>query len=354
MMVSALRVAMHSRLLLIAILLAYACNKKENDAIITTPVENSTFINPLLPSGPDPWVFQKDSLYVYTHTVGDRIVIYKTTKMSELGNAVPATIWSPPDSTPYSRNIWAPEIHFLDGKWYTYFAADDGNINNHRMYVLENSAADPASGSWVFKGKITDASDKWAIDGTVFEHDNHRYFLWSGWEGDINVQQNLYIAKMRNPWTIEGERVLISVPTYSWERIDSPDVNEGPEVVRNGNRVFITYSASGCWTDDYAIGLLSLKAGGDPMHPGDWIKSANPVFTKKPENGAYAPGQNGFFKSKDGKEDWIIYHANTSPGLGCSNSRNPRMQKFTWNADGSPNFGEPVPINQKIKKPSGE
>jgi GH43 family beta-xylosidase len=30
------------------------------------------------------------------------------------------------------------------------------------------------------------------------------------------------------------------------------------------------------------------------------------------------------------------------------------MQKFTWNGDGTPNFGEPVPINTSIKKPAGE
>jgi len=116
----------------------------------------------------------------------------------------------------------------------------------------------------------------------------------------------------------------------------------------------MTYSASGCWTDDYALGLLTLKTGGDPLNKTDWIKTPTPVFTKKPENGAYAPGHNGFFKSKDGKEDWIIYHANTMAGQGCSDMRNPRIQPFGWNADGTPNFGEPVKINTKIKKPSGE
>ena len=76
-----------------------------------------------------------------------------------------------------------------------------------------------------------------------------------------------------------------------------------------------------------------------------------------PENYAYAPGHNGFFKSRDGKvdkEDWVIYHANSSTGQGCGNSRNSRMQKFTWNADGTPNFGEPVRTGSPLKIPSGE
>lgn len=149
--------------------------------------------------------------------------------------------------------------------------------------------------------------------------------------------------------------MLLSTPTYDWETIGDPDVNEGPEAIQNpSGKLFITFSASGCWTDDYSLGLLSLKEGGNPMNAADWTKSATPVFTKKPENGAYAPGHNGFFKSRDGKEDWIIYHANSMAGQGCGDARNPRMQTFGWNADGTPAFDVPVKINKPLKKPSGE
>lgn len=319
------------------------------------PGADTSFQNPLLSSGPDPWVIQKDSNYYYTPTLGNRISIYTTSKMSALNKASVTPVWSPPASGPYSRNIWAPELHFLQGKWYIYFAADDGNNHNHRMYVLENASSNPLTGSWDFKGKIADPLDKWAIDGSVFEHNGKMYFAWSGWEADVNVRQDIYIAKMKDPFTIEGSRVMISSPTYSWEKIGLPAVNEGPETIKNSNgRLFLTYSASGCWTDDYALGLLSLKEAGDPLNPADWTKIPTPVFSKKPENGAFGPGHNGFFKSRDGKEDWIIYHANAGAGQGCSNSRNPRMQKFTWNADGTPQFGEPVKINVSIRKPSGE
>ncbi|MBD0295280.1 MAG: glycoside hydrolase family 43 protein [Flavisolibacter sp.] len=349
---------MHLRFL-IAVLLFVGCDKNSNNNNERTsrpPVtSNTTFTNPLLPSGPDPWVVQKDTTYYYTHTFGDRIVVFKTNKMSELNRATTTTIWSPPSNTAYSREIWAPELHFINGKWYAYFAADDGQNKNHRMYVLENASADPLSGTWEFKGKVADPSDKWAIDGSVFEYNGQLYFIWSGWEGDINVRQNIYIAKMDNPWTITGNRVMLSTPTYDWEKNGDPDVNEGPEALKNrSGKLFLTYSASGCWTDNYALGLLSLKAGGDPMNPADWTKSPTPVFTTKASNGAYGPGHNGSFKSRDGSEDWIIYHANSQPGQGCGDFRNPRMQKFTWNADGTPNFGEPVKINTKIQKPSGE
>ncbi|HVG41318.1 MAG TPA: hypothetical protein VM888_06880, partial [Chitinophagaceae bacterium] len=57
---------------------------------------DSTFTNPLLSSGPDPWVFQKDSMYYYTNTSGDRIRLWRTTKMSKLANAEVKNIWIKP------------------------------------------------------------------------------------------------------------------------------------------------------------------------------------------------------------------------------------------------------------------
>src|SRR5438105_10755374 len=145
-----------------------SCNKNSGGTtIIPNPSEeDTTFTNPVLSSGPDPWVIQKDTTYYYTNTFGDHIAIYQTSKMSELNTARLTTIWSPPSSGPYSKDIWAPEIHYLQGKWYVYFAADDGNNSNHRIYVLENTASDPLSGTWSFKGKIADTSDKWAIDAS--------------------------------------------------------------------------------------------------------------------------------------------------------------------------------------------
>ncbi|GAC1424640.1 MAG: glycoside hydrolase family 43 protein [Flavisolibacter sp.] len=307
--------------------------------------------------GPDPWVIQKDTNYYVTLTFGDKLGIYKTNKMSDLKNAPLYTIWTPPASGSYSGDIWAPELHYLQGKWYMYFAADSNNINStHRIYVLENPSSDPTKGTWQFKGKVADTSDKWAIDATEFDYNGQSYLLWSGWQGNVDGEQDIYIARMGNPWTLSSPRVIISSPVYGWEKNGAPPiVNEGPEIIKNSKgNVYLTYSASGCWTDNYVLGLLSLKQGGDPLNPSDWVKSPNPIFTTKSSSGAFSPGHNGFFKSRDGSEDWIIYHANPFCSMGCKNGRTPRIQKFTWNADGSPNLGDPVPINVAVRKPSGE
>ncbi|MES2646386.1 MAG: glycoside hydrolase family 43 protein [Bacteroidota bacterium] len=326
-------------------------------------LKESTFTNPLLPRGADPWSIYKDGFYYYTHTLGDRLVIWKTKNIAELATAPSKTVFRPPAGKPYSKDLWAPEIHFINNKWYLYFAADSGRNESHRLWVLENASPDPLEGEWTLKGKLADSTDKWAIDGSVFSFNNELYLLWSGWEGDTNGRQSIYISKMENPWTVSGPRVRISTPTYDWEvhgtlndRNNPPQVsvNEGPQFLNKNDKVFIIYSASGCWTDYYALGMLSAKSNSNLLDTASWTKHPQPVFQQSLKNKVYAPGHNSFFVSPDGKEDWILYHANDSSGQGCGRFRTPRAQRFTWNSDGTPDFGEPVKTGEKLKLPSQE
>jgi GH43 family beta-xylosidase len=282
--------------------------------------------------------------------------------MADLSSAEKTIVWTPPSSGPYSHELWAPEIHFLRGKWYIYFAADAGSNQSHRIWVIENSSPDPFQGEWTFKGKVSDASDKWAIDASVFEEAAQLYMIWSGWEGDENAAQNIYIAHMKDPWTIDGPRTRISTPEFPWEKVGDikdfktsgnpphVDVNEGPVILKHGDKIFMIYSASGCWTDSYALGMLTATTGSDLLDAKSWKKSAEAVFQGDERAGVFSPGHNSFFKSSDGK-DWILYHANSAPGQGCGGHRSPRAQPFRWNADGSPNFGAPLPTTTELPRP---
>jgi GH43 family beta-xylosidase len=323
--------------------------------------QKTSFTNPLLPSGADPWSIYKDGYYYYTHTLGDRLAIWRTKSLASLDHAKKKTVFTPPAGTVYSKQLWAPEIHYIDNAWYMYFAADDGKNENHRVYVLQNLSRNPMKGEWVFKGPVADSSAKWSIDASVFQHNGTLYMVWSGWEGDSNGEQDIYIGRMKNPWTLDGERVRISSPTFEWEQhgdlhdANNPphvNVNEGPEMLTHGDRMFLIYSASGCWTEFYSLGMLSIPANGNLLDSASWTKNPLPVFKQSINNNVYAPGHNSFFKSPDGTEDWILYHANSAPGQGCGKNRSPRAQKFTWNSDGTPNFGEPVKTGVMIAAPS--
>ncbi len=320
-----------------------------------------TFHNPLLKTGPDPWVITRDGFYYYMNTTGHNLTIWKTREITDLAHAEKKIVWTAPATGPYSHDIWAPELHFMDGKWYIYFAADEGQNESHRIYVVENPSADPLEGNFTFKGKVADATDKWAIDASVFENKGQKYIVWSGWEGDTDGEQRIYLAHLKNPWTIDSKRVLLSYPKYPWEHVgdllDRPamphvNVNEGPEILQHGQDIFLVYSGSACWTDYYELGVVEAKSGSNLLDPASWSKFDHPFFKQDRAASVFGPGHNGFFKSLDGKEDWIIYHANSGSGEGCGAMRSPRIQPFTWNADGTPNFGKPLSTETAIRKPS--
>ena len=79
---------------------------------------SATFTNPLLPSGPDPWITQVDGVYYYTHTLGNRLMLWRTDNIADLAKAEKRVVWTPPAKGPNAHSIWAPELHRLDGKWY--------------------------------------------------------------------------------------------------------------------------------------------------------------------------------------------------------------------------------------------
>jgi GH43 family beta-xylosidase len=290
--------------------------------------------------------------------MGGSLALWRTRDITDLRHAEKKVIWRPEPGEAWSHEVWAPELHRWGNKWYVYFAADAGKNETHRIFVIENSSENPLDGKWVLKGKVADSTDRWAIDPDLFELNGSHYLLWSGWKGADNGEQDIFIAHMSNPWTIDSPRTLISQPTHDWEKFGNlphahVNVNEGPEALIHGDKIFVFFSASGCWTDHYALGAIVASTSSDLLNAASWKKYDHPLLETDPAAGVYSPGHNGFFKSPDGTQDWIIYHANPGPSEGCGAHRSPRIQPFSWNPDGSPRLGAPVPAGQPLEKPRG-
>ncbi|MCC7445988.1 MAG: glycoside hydrolase family 43 protein [Anaerolineae bacterium] len=317
-----------------------------------------TFRNPLLLRGQDPSVVYQDGYYYLVQSNNGHITIQKSALLTELGRAQPVIVFTPPPGQPYSWDMWAPELAYIDGRWYIYVAADDapGNNTAHRMYVLQANTADP-QGSWTMRGRVytgDPATDKWAIDGSVFTYNGQLYMVWSGWPGDIgDFPQNLYIARMSDPLTISTVRSLISQPDQSWERSVQP-IQEGPEAFIHNGQMSIVYSADASWTPAYKLGMLKLT-GDDPLRAESWTK-IGPIFQRYADasGSVYAPGHNSPpIPSPDFTEDWLVYATKTSPSHGWAD-RDVRAQPFRWNADNTPNFDHPLPLGQVLPVPSGQ
>jgi GH43 family beta-xylosidase len=315
------------------------------------------FSNPIVRtrSAADPWLVYRDGFYYFTFTTGGSVEIWKSATITGLAQAEKKVVWRAPKTGPNSQHVWAPEIHYVNDKWYIYYTATDGPDANRRQFVLEAKTPDPM-GEYTEKGRLFVADeDVYAIDGTILQTtDNQLYYVWSGRATNGGGAQNIYIAAMENPWTLKGKRTLLSTPTYEWERAGWW-VNEGPEIIQRNGKTFIVYSGSGGTTSRYCLGLLSHTKGGDLLKAENWTKSNVPIFSqyKGPDGVVYTPGHNGFCKSPDGTEDWIVYHGKDYVD-GTWSGRTARAQKFTWNPDDSPNFGHPIPANVPLALPSGE
>ncbi len=255
-------------------------NVMTNRARALPPSGDQTHV--LVPDGEDPWVISHEgSLYYCTvDRLKQKILVSKFSALQEMAEAPLMQVWPLNDGhTPEYLEIWSPELQLIDGKWYIYFALYNGKNGKERMYVLEGTSADP-QGEYILKGKLEIPTDRWAIDGSVLmTSTGEKYFIWSGWEEFTNVSQNIYIARMSNPWTVVSDRVCISRPQYAWEKSGFPHVNEGPQALIHHGRIFIIYSASGSWTDDYCLGQLTYL-GGDLLNPACWRKEPKPVFSK--------------------------------------------------------------------------
>ncbi|KAF2102324.1 alpha-arabinofuranosidase II [Rhizodiscina lignyota] len=345
-----------------------------------TAATAATFTNPVLNQvGADPWVIRYEGYYYMTFTTSSNIQLLRSKFLTNWNNVDRKTIFQPSPGMNYSTDLWAPELHHLNGKWYVIFTADPNSDSpppevdmycdytcpavHHRMYVIEGSGDDPWSASFSMKAQLN-TYDQFAIDGTYFQHDTGLYHIYSCWYRQYDGwPANLCITKMSNPWTVSSnfsERVILSVPSNPWEktpygravniRLSS---NEGPQQLTNPHtgQQFVIYSAARSDNRNYCLGQLEL-VGEDPMNVQDWRKNNEGcVFYQNPMGETYGVGHASFTKSPDGKEDWIVYHGMQDPTNGWG-ARTIRTQRFTWNKDGAPKF--PRPGYGPYEVPSGQ
>ncbi|WP_405010069.1 family 43 glycosylhydrolase [Kitasatospora sp. NBC_01539] len=329
-----------------AVLAALVLPPSAQAAVPASPA--ATYTNTIAEQRADAQIYKHtDGYYYFTATVPEynRLVLRRATTIQGLATAPETTIWTQHATGAMANHIWAPEIHFIDGKWYVYFAAGSSTDQwRIRSYVLEGTGSNPLTAAWTEKGQIATPMDSFTLDATTFTVGGVRYLSWAQADPAIATNSNIYIARLANPWTITGTPVRLTVPTLSWETVGYK-VNEGPAVIQHGGRVFLSYSASA--TDsNYCLGLLSASATANLLDPASWTKSQNPVFTSNAATGQYGPGHNQFTVSEDGRSDILVYHDRsykdiTGDPLNDPNRRT-RVQKLYWNTDGTPNFGIPV------------
>lgn len=297
----------------------------------------------------EPWILQRadpfickqsNGKYYFTASVPayDRIILRCADTLAGIADAEEVTIWEKHETGIMSKHIWAPELHYLDGKWYIYFAGGEKeDIWKIRPYVLECTDADPMTGEWKELGMMQCADEDefsfraFSLDATVFENNGKRYYVWAEKVGVGKQISNLYIAEMETPNKLKTVQVLLTTPDYDWERVGFW-VNEGPAVIKRNGKIFLTYSASETGAP-YCMGMLTADDGTDLLDPRSWEKERYPVLASDPSIEVYGPGHNSFTVDEEGN-DILVYHARKESEIEGDPLYNPNrhtmLMKVEW------------------------
>lgn len=302
-----------------------------------------------IPHRADPYVYRHvDGSYYFTGTLPgyNGIALRRAESLGDLGRAEETMVWEKHETGSMGAHIWAPELHYLRGKWYLYFAAGDAEDKWHiRPYVLECQGQDPVRDGWEEKGMLQCAEGdefsfrSFSLDATVFEHRGEYYCVWAEKTGVGKMISNLYIARMKSPTRLATVQVLLTTPDYEWERRGFW-VNEGPAVLRHNGKIYLTYSASDTGAN-YCMGMLTLDEQEDPLDPRCWRKKRSPVLRTEEEKGIYGPGHNSFSVDEEG-DPVIIFHARTQKEIQGDPlddpNRHAMIRKILWKPNGEPVF----------------
>ncbi|MBW1654600.1 glycoside hydrolase family 43 protein [Flavobacterium quisquiliarum] len=302
------------------------------------------FNNPIAEKRADPWVHKTASGEYYliaTVPEYDRIVLRKANSINGLKDAKEKEIWHKHKTGVMANHIWAPELHWIDGKWYIYFAAGEAeNKWNIRIWVLSNSSADPMQGKWTEEGQIKTKIDSFSLDATTFVHNGKRYLIWAQNVRGGKHGTALVLSEMKNPTTLTGPEIVITEPEFGWER-EKYNVNEGPAVIQKNGKIFVSYSASAT-NHNYCMGLLWINENADLLNVANWNKSPAPVFYTNEDLKRYGPGHNSFTTSEDGKTTIMIYHARDYKEIQGDElsdvNRATRARAVEWTESGFPDF----------------
>ena len=313
----------------------------------------ASYLSPLALQRADPYLFKHEGKYYFTATCPkyDRIEIRCADTVNGIASAPARVLWRKHLLGAQACHIWAPEIHFVMGKWVIYYAAGHKPHKwRIRPYILVCKGNDPMKDEWVEGGMLQPADGDefpfkhFSLDSTVFEHRGRWYIIWAqkvgAEEHGIKPISNLYIAELASPNKLKTFHVLLTTPDYDWERDGGFWVNEGPAVLKENGKIFVTYSASATGAC-YCMGLLTANENDDLLDPRSWDKSRYPVLKTDAELKVFGPGHNCFVR---GDEDELLtllhfrsYEKITGDPLNDHN-RHAHVLKVDFGADGVPVF----------------
>jgi arabinan endo-1,5-alpha-L-arabinosidase len=281
----------------------------------------------------DPVMIKEGDTYYIFHT-GKGISI-KTSKdrhtWTRAGKVFTDSLaWWKADIPEQHGHLWAPDIHFRDGRYHLYYSVSAWMNFNSSIGYATNVTLNPADPryKWVDEGKVIDFRNGGdgvnCIDPNVFIDDDGSVWLFYG-----SFKSGLRLVELdRKTGKLKSDPPQITTITTS--------LGEGVYVIKARGYYYIFASRGKCCkgiesTYQVVIGRSkNLKGPYLDKQGASWVDNNYSIFLQ----GDYdepGRGHNGFYTEHD--TTFIVYHAYTRSANGASLLN---IKPMFWGADGWP------------------
>lgn len=213
-----------------------------------------------------------------------------------------------------TKDFWAPEVVLHNGKFVMHYSARDSEGSLRLGVAVSDSPEGPFVDVY---GKPMFDLGYATIDGSVLCCEEENFFYYSrdcseNYIDGVRMSQT-YCVELDDTLTkVISEPMLMTTPTEEYElkslhvRSKPTLWNEGPTVIKVGDKYVMNYSTNYYASNDYAICVATAE------HPlGPWKKSVNnPVLSCRAD--LFGAGHNAFFTGEDGQL-YTSFHIQTYP-----------------------------------------
>lgn len=256
----------------------------------------------LVPDCADPYILNHEGNYYLYGTGGKKgIRVYQSDNLANWSGAVGATDGFALDSSDVwgNHSFWAPEVYFLDGKFYMFYSV---------MEHLAIAESESPLGPFIQKEKKPLHLDTKEIDSHLFiDTDGKTYLYFVRFTGGNEI----WMAEMLDDLSGIKEQTLTRCfgASEPWERTKKEPVArvaEGPFVLKHNNLYYLFYSANHFRSQDYAVGYAISESPSGPFRKYE----NNPILIGDGK-AIFGTGHHSFFKSNSGQM-YIVYHSHKS------------------------------------------
>lgn len=273
-------------------------------------------------SGADPFVLKYDGkYYIYVTGASKGFKVYETTDFSYFKDDGLCFSGDSAGSKWAKINgyYWAPEVIYYGGEFIMYYSAkgsDYAATGGGLRIGVATSASPIGPFEDVLNEPMFDLGYS-VIDPSPFiDGDGNGYLYYSRDCSDNIVagkgESHIYGVRLTaDKKSVTGEHVLLSTPDVAWETEEAANFwNEGPSVIKNDGKYYLSYSANHYRVKEYAVGYAVSDS---PL--GTYEKATeNPILKYveyESETLLSGPGHNCYFKVGD---KWFTcFHAHKDP-----------------------------------------